>query len=215
MERLKDIAIFICNLMKQLGFRTKELNYHYPATTLEASILSSIEGIEFMGGTGYIFIAGRDYMEYASSDNNLSISWDGSRPNVKHTLLPIPNLEDYKMNTQKTLNQGGGYIQYKWMGKDQTTYILPYDDYLYIGVVSIPELIEPNMVTNKAQVMSSFIAQLTSRFIITNIWNTTRYKPFFQALSKADTKVSIVDGYLEQSPNQAHIPYYPGTIVYA
>ncbi len=214
MERLRDIAVFIRGMMKASGFKTEEVGYRYPATSLESSILTSIEGVHFMDGTGYIFISGRDYMEYASSDSNLSVAWDGSRPNVKHTLLEIPNEEKYRRDTEQALAAGGGYIQYQWMGRDQTTYVLPYDDYLYIGVASIPEDIKTNTVSDQAYVMASFIAQVISRFIVSNIWKTERYKPFLQAITTAEPRIQLLDGYIDRQSNMAHVPYYPMTVLF-
>lgn len=209
MERLRDIAIFIRDLMKMSRFRTEEMDYQYPASSLESSILASIEGIEFMSGSGYIYVAGRDFMEYASSDSNLSIAWDGSRPNVKHTIRDIPNQSKYEADTLNALEQGGDYIEHTWMDKEQLTYVIPYDDYLYIGAVSIPA-----EVTDVSNVMASFIAQVISRFIVTNIWKTDRYSSFIETIKKIDPRITLHNGYLDRRGNMAHVPYYPMTVSY-
>lgn len=214
MDRLRDIAIFIRNVMTKYGFKTKEVGYQYSADSLESSFLTSIEGIMFMDGTGYIFVAGRDTMEYASSDPNLSIAWDGSRPNVKYTITGIRNEQKYIADTMAALDQGGGYIRHQWMGMDQVTYVLPIDDYLYIGVAFIPARATANTLSDRSYVMSSFVAQMISRFIITNVWKTLRYEPFLNAIKAADPRIRLHEGYIERTNKMAHTPYYPMTVEY-
>src|SRR5699024_2795077 len=103
-------------------------------------------------------------------------------------------------------------------GNDQVVYVLPYDDYLWIGVVMIPSLMDrQNIPTyqDRDHVMASFIAQMIGAYIVTNVWHTDRYDRFIKAIMEADSNIHLSRGHEDTlQHNMARVPYYPMTVTY-
>lgn len=197
---IQYVCKYLIDVLKRFKFDTK--SRVYPVDTEENALMSSIEDVQFFKDrSGYIVMAGIDGMEYVSgNDYSLAIAYNGSRPNINYTQLPIENIEESQRKTLATLKNGEGYITYPWIDPNllihehqiNRSYVKMYDDYLYFNVTYAIS-IGPKGDSALCVVMCDVVQQLLGNYLMYNKRAPTNRIPrFLQAIN--DGHVFLIDG---------------------
>lgn len=211
MTSLEDIAKFIGSVMKEYGFKTKEVGYHYPAGTMDNTLLRAIEGIYFYGGTGYIYIAGRNGDEYVSgNDRTLAVRWNGDRPNIPYLIVTGTSSTKKYYDNVMLMDRGGGYVDESWVEPEehggiiefqQLNYTHPVDDNMYIGTIYRTE----EEISSDISSICEIAAHLLGNYMIINQGapdSIHRYDHLIMAIR------SVIPTFSVSTTGQCKIPYY-------
>lgn len=222
-EGIKAIAIFLVRLMKAYGFHTKDVAYHYPATSMDNALLRAIEGVYFYGDAGYIYVAGRNSNEYATGgDRSLAIRWDGSRPNMSYLAVTYGTISSDYFNTLRAIDLGGGFTDETWIEPEeiggkrifkQRSYNYPIDENIYIGVMyRVGEL--PKNIPPVSILLQEVVAKLLGNFILSN-YNAPdrdiRYNHLIRSIRTIYPSMTIVK---DKDGIKGHkVPYFPLRVI--